>query len=73
MVTVGTAAVVVLLSKGKAGPALVALWRRGPGSLSPLAFVALAASVFAVGSLLFTHLVFASNPRNVDGFAQLFQ
>lgn len=37
------------------------------------AFAVGGAAVFAAGALAFTLFVFAGNPRNVDGFAQLFQ
>lgn len=66
--------VVLLLavSKGRAPAFMLRLWRR-LGTLESSAFVILFAALFAILAVLMCLLVFDGNPRNVDGFAQLFQ
>jgi hypothetical protein len=67
------AAMALVLTRGAAATLLVDGWRRFAASLSPGRFVALAAVVLAVAALLMGLVAFSGNPRNVDGFAQLFQ
>lgn len=70
-----TAGVTVLLHIGSRG-AVTGLVLRGWGRArrAPSArFAALVAAAFAAVALAFTLVVFEGNPRNVDGFAQLFQ
>ena len=60
------------LSHRAASRAVFAVWDRIRAiPTGPL--LAVLALAFAAGALCFTLLVFAGNPRNVDGFAQLFQ
>ncbi len=67
------AAVVLLLTRGRA--ALVALewWRRVVGRPPAARVVGVVALILAVLAVAMCLLVFSGNPRNVDGFAQLFQ
>jgi hypothetical protein len=65
-------ALVLVLSKGRLMGAAARLWQ-ALESVPARAFVAAAALLLALETLLATLLVFAGNPRNVDGFAQLFQ
>jgi hypothetical protein len=67
------AAAALVLTRGAAARLLVDWWRRLAASLSPGRSVALAAAVLAVVALLMGVVAFSGNPRNVDGFAQLFQ
>lgn len=68
----GLTAVLEVLSRGAAGRAVYAVWERVCGA-APRRFLLVTAAAFAAGALAFTLLVFVGNPRNVDGFAQLFQ
>jgi hypothetical protein len=72
-VVIGLAVVLLILTRGQVALALLWLWRRGLGAVPTRVFVPAAGAVLAVLSLLVCWLVFAGNPRNVDGFAQLFQ
>lgn len=72
-ISVGTTTVLLILSRRRAAVWLLEFWRRGVGSWSTTTFLAVVAGSFAALALLFTLFVFAGNPRNVDGFAQLFQ
>lgn len=65
-------ALVLAVSKGRAPHALLALWRRIM-AVRTTVFVGAIAVLFAVLTVLCTLFVFDGNPRNVDGFAQLFQ
>jgi hypothetical protein len=65
-------ALFLALSRGRVAGWLLAPWRRLM-ALPPGLFVTGAALVLAALTLTFTLTVFAANPRNVDGFAQLFQ
>jgi len=71
---VGALAIALLLalSRGRIAGWLLGWWRRAM-ALPPGLFVAGAAILLAALSVTCTLLVFAGNPRNVDGFAQLFQ
>jgi hypothetical protein len=71
---VGALAVALLLalSRGRIAIWLLGPWRR-LAALPAGLFVTLAALVLAGLTVTFTLEVFAGNPRNVDGFAQLFQ
>lgn len=63
---------VLAISKGGAAGWALRQWRRVMALPSPL-FVALAAALFAGLGLVMCLWIFDGNPRNVDGFAQLFQ
>lgn len=65
-------ALLLVLSQGRLLGAAARLWR-ALEAVPARAFVAAAAALLALETLLATLLVFAGNPRNVDGFAQLFQ
>ena len=60
------------LSRGRAPDAVFAGWRRLVAVPAGW-FVLAVALLVAVETVLFSTLVFDGNPRNVDGFAQLFQ
>jgi len=72
LITVGVTVVLEILSHGAAGRAVFAAWDR-VRALPTVPFVVGLSLAFAAGALCFTLFVFAGNPRNVDGFAQLFQ
>jgi hypothetical protein len=67
------AAIALLLTRGAAATLLVDGWRRLVARQPSRRFVALAALALAFVALLMCLVVFSGNPRNVDGFAQLFQ
>lgn len=62
----------VVLSRGAAAVRVLEVWRRLLAVPAPL-FVGALCALLAVLAVLMCLLVFAGNPRNVDGFAQLFQ
>lgn len=64
-------AAVVILSRGRALDAGEWLWAK-VARLPDGAFVATAAGLLALLTVAMSVVVFAGNPRNVDGFAQLF-
>jgi hypothetical protein len=67
------AAVLLVLTRGKAPVAALSLWRRvvaRPGAARWVVATGVALAALAVLTCL---LVFAGNPRTVDGFADLFQ
>lgn len=72
-VVAGLVVVVALgLSRGRATDAVFAAWRRL--AEVPARWFVLAVALLVAGeTVLFATLVFDGNPRNVDGFAQLFQ
>lgn len=72
-VGLGAAAVLLVLSKGRVVRWMLALWRAGAAALGRMPFVVVAALVLAAFAVLTTVIVFAGNPRTVDGFADLFQ
>ncbi len=65
-------ALALAVSRGRAPAALLGLWRRLM-AVPARRFVAAAALVLAALAVLCCLIVFDGNPRNVDGFAQLFQ
>lgn len=65
-------ALLLAVTGGRVVRLLPALWRRVMALPAPV-FVAGAGLLLAALSVAFTLLVFSGNPRNVDGFAQLFQ
>jgi len=67
------AGVALLLTRGQAAVLVVDWWRRLAARQRAPRFVAGAAAVLAVLALLMCLVAFSGNPRNVDGFAQLFQ
>ncbi len=67
------AALLLLLTRGAAATALFAAWRRVIAGPPSGRFLALASLVLVTIALLMCLAVFSGNPRNVDGFAQLFQ
>jgi 4-amino-4-deoxy-L-arabinose transferase-like glycosyltransferase len=64
--------VAMMVSRGRADAWLQALWHRVM-AIPERRFTWLAALLLAMLSLLCCLFVFDANPRNVDGFAQLFQ
>jgi hypothetical protein len=66
-------ALALLLTRGRAALALVAGWRRLALRPGAGVFVAAVAALLAALALLACLFVFSGNPRNVDGFAELFQ
>lgn len=73
VVGLGLGTVIVILTKGGAARQLVRLWRRTWGGMRAPLLVSLAALLLAALALGVCLLLFAGRPRNVDGFAQLFQ
>jgi hypothetical protein len=73
VVGLGVAAVLLLLSRGAVVRSMLGLWRRGVAAWGAARFVATAALVLAAFAVLTCVIVFAGNPRTVDGFADLFQ
>ena len=73
VVTAGIAAVLVILSRGAAVDALGRWWKHVVVTAPSRTFLPVVIVAFVGLSLLFTLFVFSGNPRNVDGFAQLFQ
>jgi len=69
----GLTAVVLLLSRGAAAARMLEAWRRLAARPKAAWFVAGIAVLLAAAALAMCLEVFAGNPRNVDGFAQLFQ
>ena len=65
-------ALALVLGNGRIVFAALGLWRR-LARVTPRTFVAIVALLFAALSVLCTLKIFDGNPRNVDGFAQLFQ
>lgn len=65
-------ALALALTGGRADSILLGLWRRVM-TVRPGVFVGAMAALLGALAVLVTLLVFAGNPRNVDGFAQLFQ
>lgn len=72
LITAGVTVVAHILSRGAVSEAVVRLWQR-LRAIPTRRFTLVGCVLFAVGTLAFTLFVFAGNPRNVDGFAQLFQ
>ena len=72
LITLGVTALAQIGSRGAFAEVVQRWWAR-VRSMAPGRFDALVAVAFAAGALAFTLLVFEGNPRNVDGFAQLFQ
>jgi len=69
----GGAAVVLVLTRGAAAARMLHAWRRLAARPPAAWFVAAVSVVLAGAALTMCLAVFAGNPRNVDGFAQLFQ
>jgi len=67
------AAMALVLTRGMAAKLLVDGWHRLVARQPAGWFLALAGAFLAVVVLLMCLVVFSGNPRNVDGFAQLFQ
>jgi len=67
------AAAALLLSRGAAATWLLDGWRRLAGRPRAPWFVAVVSVVLAGAALATCLVAFSGNPRNVDGFAQLFQ
>jgi hypothetical protein len=72
LVTVLLTAVILVLTRGRAATAAAGAWRRVM-AWPARGFAIGAGLTLAVLALAACLLVFAGNPRNVDGFAQLFQ
>lgn len=72
LITLGVTVLAQIGSRG-AFAGVVRRWWAWVRDMGPRRFDALVAVAFAAGALAFTLLVFEGNPRNVDGFAQLFQ
>jgi len=73
LTAVGIAAAILVLSRGRAAVVLVELWRRYVAASTASRFVGTVAAAFAILAMLMCLVAFSGNPRNVDGFAQLFQ
>lgn len=69
----GVAGVVLLLTRGAAATRMLELWRRVAARPSAPWFVAAVSVLLAGAALGMCLAAFSGNPRNVDGFAQLFQ
>ncbi len=67
------AAAVLVLTRGRVALAVLAAWRRYVAQAPASQFVAVAAGTLALLAVLMCLVAFSGNPRNVDGFAQLFQ
>lgn len=67
------AVLALMLTRGRAAAALLELWRRYAADPSATGFVCIVAAILAGLALLMCLLAFSGNPRNVDGFAELFQ
>ena len=67
------AVLALLLTRGRAAAALLELWRRYVADPSTASYVCIAAATLAVLAVLMCLIAFSGNPRNVDGFAELFQ
>jgi len=72
-ITVGVTFVALILTRRRVTESLVSAWRRHPGAWPRSRFIAIVAVAFAALALSFTLFVSHGNPRNVDGFAELFQ
>jgi hypothetical protein len=73
LVAAGIAAALLILTRGRAAVVLVQAWRRFVAAPASARFVGVVAATLAVLAVLMCLIVFSGNPRNVDGFAQLFQ
>jgi len=73
LIAAGVALAILVLTHGRAAVALVAAWRRCVAAAPAARFVGGVATALAILTVLMCLVVFAGNPRNVDGFAQLFQ
>lgn len=73
LVAVLLAVLALMLTRGRAATAMVGAWRRLGSGPATGRFLAIAAGTLALLGLLACLLVFSGNPRNVDGFAELFQ
>ena len=73
VLAVGMAGIALVLTRGAAATAMVGAWRRLIAGPSSGRFVAAASLVLIAIALAMCLAVFSGNPRNVDGFAQLFQ
>jgi hypothetical protein len=73
LVAIGLAAVALVLTRGRAATLMLDGWRRLAGEPPALRFVLGVAALFGVLAMLMCLIAFSANPRNVDGFAQLFQ
>lgn len=73
IVAAGIAAAALVLTRGRAAVALLEAWRRHAAQPSAAGFVTVVALVLAALAVLMCLVAFSANPRNVDGFAQLFQ
>lgn len=73
IVSLGLAAVALILTRGRAAPAALTLWRRFVARPAAARWVAATGVLLAALTVLMCLFVFAGNPRTVDGFADLFQ
>jgi len=73
LVAAGVSVALLVLTRGRAAVVLVDAWRRFVAQAAAARFVGLVAAALALLAVLMCLLVFSGNPRNVDGFAQLFQ
>ncbi|MEK6769476.1 MAG: hypothetical protein AABY85_10880 [Gemmatimonadota bacterium] len=72
LIAAAIAAVLLVLLRQRLPVALLGVWKRVM-AIPRLTFVTVSAGVFALLAVLMCRFVFDGNPRNVDGFAQLFQ
>jgi len=73
IVSLGVAAVALMLTRGKVVLWLLTLWRRFVARPPASRWVAATGVLLAALSVLACLFLFAGNPRTVDGFADLFQ
>ncbi|HVO36244.1 MAG TPA: hypothetical protein VMT21_11790 [Gemmatimonadales bacterium] len=73
LIAAGIAIALLVLTRGRVSLALVEIWRRYAAAPPAAWFVGVVAAVLALLAVLMCVVVFSGNPRNVDGFAQLFQ
>ncbi|MDH4043014.1 MAG: hypothetical protein OEW06_01025 [Gemmatimonadota bacterium] len=71
-VVVGVTVVLMIASRGRAPVWLLGLWRRSVGRSSTATILVIASGLLVTFAILVFTLVFALNPRSVDGFVQLF-
>jgi len=72
LVVVLAAALLLILSRGRAADVLARAWSRLE-AVPARRFITVAAVLLGLLTLLASLVLFSGNPRNVDGFAQLFQ
>jgi hypothetical protein len=72
-VVTGLAVVAVILTRGRAAEQLPVAWRRIAARVPATTWVVACGLALATLAVVSCLVLFSGNPRNVDGFAQLFQ